>query len=278
MDLRGDGGEGRVDAAVSVAPGSVGTEASSLPRSMAALGDSITQAVGADSSSPVPATHLSWSTGHHPLDPIGSHYERLLDGGAPIAGRAVNLALDGARMADAPRQAAAAVQAGVDYVTFLLGANDLCVWSKAWITPHARFESAFRSAIDSLSQGLSDARIYVLSIPDLYRVWLMLHDDPEVSARWGRIRPCRSMFAKFNSEKDRLQVRRRNVEFNATLEKVCAEYPNCRFDGHAVFESAYKTADVGADYFHPSARGQRDLAEVSWKNGYWPLLEAVSST
>lgn len=245
---------------------------------MAALGDSITQAKGADSATPAPATHLSWATGHHPPDPIGSHYERLLDAGAQVEGNAVNLAGDGARMADAPRQAAAAVDAGADYVTILLGANDLCVWSKTWITPLARFEDSFRRAIESLTEGLPDALVYVLSIPDLYRVWLMLHDDSDVTARWGRLRPCRSMFAKFNSERDRLKVRRINTNFNEVLEKVCSEYPNCRFDGHAVFESAYIASDVGADYFHPSATGQRDLAEVSWRNGYWPELATTTKT
>ena len=244
---------------------------------MAALGDSITVAKGADSTSPAPATHLSWATGHHPSDPVHSHYERLLAGGAAIDGRATNHALDGARMADAPRQASAAVQAGADYVTILLGANDLCVWSKRWITPLGRFESSFRTAIESLRKGLPDALIYVLSIPDLYRVWLMLNDDPEVTARWGRVRPCRSMFAKFNSDRDRLRVRRLNATYNETLERVCGEYANCRFDGHAVFESAYIANDVGADYFHPSATGQRDLAAISWKNGYWPELGADRS-
>ena len=132
-------------------------------------------------------------------------------------------------------------------------------------------------AIDSLTQGLPDALIYVLSIPDLYRVWLMLHDDSDVTAGWGRIRPCRSMFAKLNSEKDRLKVRRVNTDFNEILEKVCGEYPNCRFDGHAVYEGVYLASDVGADYFHPSARGQRELAEASWKTGYWPALEATEA-
>jgi lysophospholipase L1-like esterase len=240
-----------------------------LPSSMVALGDSITQAKGADPSTPELSPHLSWSTGHHPPDPVGSHYERLIDAGAPIDGRALNFAVDGAQMADAPRQANAAVNAGAEYVTILLGANDLCVWSKAWITSLPRFEASFRTAIESLTKGLPDALIYVLSIPDLYRVWLMLHDDPVVTASWGRLRPCRSMFAKFNTEKDRLKVRRMNTRFNETLEKVCAEYENCRFDGHAVFEGAYLANDLGADYFHPSVVGQRDLAEVSWRSGYW---------
>ncbi len=60
---------------------------------MAALGDSITQGVGADPATAAPATHLSWSTGNHPDDPAHSHYERLLAAGAPIQDRTVNLAL-----------------------------------------------------------------------------------------------------------------------------------------------------------------------------------------
>ena len=241
-----------------------------LPRSMAAIGDSITQGVGADPTTSAPASHLSWATGFNPSDPVNSHYERLLAAGAPIEGHAKNLGVAGANMSDAPRQAGEAVASGAEYVTIMMGSNDLCVWSKKWITPLAKFERDFRLTMESLSTGLPDAGIFVLSIPDLYRVWFMLHDDLTVTDEWGWIRPCRSMFARFNTERDRQKVRDINRAFNEALERVCAEYPNARFDGHAIFERAYIASDVGSDFFHPSMRGHKAISEISWQTGFWP--------
>jgi hypothetical protein len=119
---------------------------------------------------------------------------------------------------------------------------------------------------------LPHADIYVLSIPDLYRLWSILHDDPRVTETWGLFRPCRSMFAKLNTENDRRKVRDRIVTFNQTLEKVVAEHSNCLFDGHAVYERAYIADHLGSDFFHPSLVGQRSLAEVSWRKGPWAHL------
>jgi lysophospholipase L1-like esterase len=247
------------------------TDSPPLPRSMAAIGDSITQGFGADPAGLDVATHLSWATGHNPDDPVHSHYERLLEAGADIRDRVLNLALAGSRMADAPRQARAAVAAEADYVTLLMGANDICVWSKAWMTPVPRFKAQFRETLEILKGGLPNARIFVLSIPDLYQIWTLLQDDRTAKSTWGYVRPCRSMFAKLNSTKDRLKVRERNVAFNETLERVSSEY-DCHFDGHAVFERAYIVDHLGSDFFHPSVAGQRSLAEVSWRSGLWPAL------
>ena len=237
---------------------------------MAAIGDSITQGFGADPAGEVPATHLSWATGHNPHDPVASHYERLIGAGAAIHDRALNLAVAGTRMAHAPGQAQAAVAAGVEYVTVLMGANDVCAWSKVWMTSIPKFEQQFRETVEILSGGLPQANIYILSIPDIYRLWAVLHDDPFVTAAWGYIRPCRSMFARMNSERDRGKVRERNEALNKSLERISSEYPNCHFDGHAVFERAIITDHLGSDSFHPSVTGQKALAEVSWQNGVWP--------
>jgi len=49
------------------------------------------------------------------------------------------------------------------------------------------------------------------------------------------------------------------------LAEACAVYIHCRFDDDAVFDDRFTADDVSTrDYFHPSRRGQRRLAEVSW--------------
>jgi hypothetical protein len=68
----------------------------------------------------------------------------------------------------------------------------------------------------------------------------------------------------------RARVLQREKDFNAVLASVCALYQQCRFDGNAVFNTAFAASDISTrDYFHPSIAGQTKLAAVSWSAGYW---------
>jgi lysophospholipase L1-like esterase len=95
-----------------------------LPNSMAAIGDSITQAADVccwygDHPG------KSWSVGGD-ADSISSHYERILAMNPGIAGSAFMDAVSGAKMDDAAAQAVLAVSQQPGYVTILMGANDAC--------------------------------------------------------------------------------------------------------------------------------------------------------
>src|SRR5215217_4920921 len=78
--------------------------APALPHSMAAIGDSITQAFDACCWY---GNHPgdSWSTGGASWDGVTSHYERLKARSSLITGHNYNDAVSGARMSDAPAQA-----------------------------------------------------------------------------------------------------------------------------------------------------------------------------
>lgn len=243
-----------------------------LPRAMAAIGDSITQATNADlfhfgGSNP----GQSWSTGDDPFDPIVSHYERIAARNVGPGGRNVNEAVSGSTMADAPGQAARAVQAGVDYVTVLMGANDVCAPSLQQMTSVADFELSFRDTMNTLAVGLPGALIYVVSIPDVSQLWDLHQDNLLARLIWEWFRVCPPVLSSANTDADRQLARARNIDFNTVLRTVCAELTRCRFDGNRVFEHRITPVEVSiVDFFHPSIEGQRQLAETSWKGGYWP--------
>src|SRR5215218_9976217 len=122
------------------------------PSSLASIGDSITRATNAfgwygDHPS------FSWSTGFDPVDGLETHYERLLRDDVGVWGHEVNVARAGARMSDAPAQAARAVVAGADYVTILMGANDVCARSVGAMTPVPQFANAFERTLQTLAEG-----------------------------------------------------------------------------------------------------------------------------
>lgn len=244
-----------------------------LPRSMAAIGDSITQALAVTADAFGAAPQHSWATGADNADPIDSHYERLIAAGALQQGNVYNNSFPGARMADAVSQAASTVSQKVDYVVVLIGANDVCAPDTTSMTTTASFRSSFEEMMRTLTSGLPQASIYVVSIPDVNRLWEVARDDLAAQTVWDAVGVCRSVLARNLSDTDRAAARERNAEFNSILSDVCGRYPSCRSDQNAVFGYEFDEDEIGPlDHFHPSLEGQAALADISWANGFWPEL------
>jgi hypothetical protein len=105
---------------------------------IAALGDSISTGF-ASCLVLTSCERNSWSTGDGIR--VRSHYRRLLDQNPAIRGRTYNHARPGARADALAGQAQAAVRDRVDYVTVLIGANDVCRGGVDAMTPVAQFRA-----------------------------------------------------------------------------------------------------------------------------------------
>lgn len=238
-----------------------------LPASMAALGDSITAGYGTCVTL-VACRRNSWSTGNG--DRVDSHYRRIRAENSAISGRADNFAAPGAQAESLPGQARRAVRAGADYVTVLIGANDACAPQVGDMTSAATFRRHVDAALGIVKEGLPDARVLVVSIPDLYRLWEVGHEDERAVRAWQR-GVCRSLLANPTStaeadDKRRRQVRERVDEYNEELSRACRAYGDgCRYDGGRAHRVRFTLEQVNRlDYFHPDADGQQKLAEVTY--------------
>ena len=248
-------------------PGVGAAAAAPLPGSMAAIGDSITQAFDVCCWY---GNHPgnSWSTGGASSDGISSHYERIRAGNPSVV--AYNDAVSGARMGDAPGQAAKAVSQGAQYVTILMGANDLCTSSTATMTSVEAFRSQFRQTLTTLKSGAPSARIFVASVPNVYHLWELYRYDLVAQSVWAAAGICQSLLSLANTSTRRTMVRDRNIAFNTVLAQECAAYVNCKFDGNAVYNYAFSKSQVSTlDYFHPSLSGQAALASITWASSWW---------
>jgi lysophospholipase L1-like esterase len=242
------------------------------PRVMAATGDSITRAFDANWSCFLrDCPQYSWSTGTS--SSVYSHYRRLLTVAPQLYGRAYNDARSGARMTHLAGQLSTAASQNANYVTILMGANDVCTSSISTMTPVATFESQFRNALASYTAARPKARVFVSSIPNIYRLWALFHTNPLAVAVWQQFNICQSMLNINNTETQRQQVLSRLQADNAALARVCAEFWQCRWDNHATYLTNFSTSDVSpVDYFHPSVRGENRLASVTWNASYWPSV------
>ncbi len=240
-----------------------------LPGSMAALGDSISQAYDACCSyGDHPA--YSWSTGNDASDGISSHYERIAALNPTITGHQYNDAVTGSKAANLPTQVSNSVAQNAQYVTILIGANDLCTSSASTMTSTANFQSQVAAALASLEQGLPTAEIFVSSIPNIYQLWSALHTNFFARTVWGVAGICQSMLSASNTETQRQQVVTREQAFNQILQQTCGQYANCRWDNYATYNYKFAASQVSTlDYFHPNRSGQAALATVTWNASWW---------
>lgn len=250
------------------APAQPAQASPSLPRVMASTGDSITRAFDVGWCCVLQdAPRYSWSTGTS----VNSHYLRLSRFDPKIVGHAYNDARSGARMNALAGQLSAAASQRADYVTILMGANDVCTSSPATMTPTATFKSQFAAAMTQFTQARPNARVFVSSIPNIYQLWAVLHTNWLATTAWSTFNICQSMLSSSNTETERQQVLAQEMADNAALAEVCAQFTQCRWDRNATFNFAFSASDVSTvDYFHPSVQGQSRLAAVTWAAGYWP--------
>jgi lysophospholipase L1-like esterase len=242
------------------------------PSSMASMGDSITRGFNACGFF-IDCTARSFSTGSYAS--VNSHYLRIRAKNSAINNRNYNDAKSGAKAADMLGQANTAVGQGVGYVTMLIGANDACTSSESTMTSVATFRSHIDAALNRLKTGLPDARVYVMSIPDIKRLWEVGRTSSSARGAWSLFGICRSMLANPTStaaadvaRRDR--VRQRVVDFNGQLAQACAAYgATCAFDNNAIFNYPFVLSQVSTwDYFHPNTSGQAVLAGVSYPAGF----------
>jgi lysophospholipase L1-like esterase len=260
---------GFVAAALTAAP--VASAPSSLPNSIAGIGDSITRAADVCCwYGDHPAQ--SWSSGGGAFDGISSHYERILAYEPGIYRRNYNDAVSGARMRDAQAQAQAAVAQQAGYVTILMGANDVCTSSATSMTSVDDFRAQFSATMAALASGLpAGAHVFVSSIPNIYMLWQLLHGNVAAQFVWSVAQICQSMLSPNNTEEVRQAVLAREQAFNQVLADICGRYAFCRFDDYGVFSYQFTSSDVSKlDYFHPSLSGQAALTSLTWQHSWWP--------
>ncbi|WDZ82289.1 SGNH/GDSL hydrolase family protein [Micromonospora cathayae] len=242
------------------------------PTSMASLGDSITRGFNACGWY-VDCTSRSFSTGDD--SGVNSHYLRIRAVDPAIGGRNHNDARTGAKSADLPGQASTAVSQGVGYVTVLIGANDACTSSESSMTPVSTYRANIDTALARIKAGLPNARVALISVPDIHRLWAVGKDSGSARSAWGLFGICQSMLANPTSTAQadvdrRARVRQRVIDYNTQLAQACAAYgSNCDFDGNAVFNYPFTLGQLsGWDYFHPNTAGQQVLANVSYAAGF----------
>ena len=243
------------------------------PKSIAATGNSLTRAAGTGFLPWTDNPAGSWSTGTDPS--VNSHYLRLLALNPKIRGKNYNDARSGAKMGELSSQMGTVVAQRADYVTVEFGGNDVCASTETAMTSVSDYRAQFQAGLVRVTASLPNVKVFVASVPNIYHLWQLYHDDLFAQVAWATFGVCQTMLANPTSTAQsdvdrRARVLQRIVDYNEALADVCALYRQCLFDGNAAFDAQFTKADVGHfDYFHPSLAGQAKFAAGTWAVGYW---------
>lgn len=235
------------------------------PVVMGALGDSITR--GFSSGGVLDTPRNSWSTGNGWQ--VNSHKVRL----QKVLRREVvasNAAKSGAVASDLNRQVSRLLTRKPDYVTLLIGANDICDWQDSYQDARNQFYSDVLGALGRLVAANPDIKIVLSPIPDMYNLW-QTGVANGCQRKWDVVRFCRALLARGRSDLDRQHFVEKWVSANDALAAAADQFPdNVKFISETQ-NLQFELSDISKlDCFHPSVKGQNLLSEETWKNGWYP--------
>ncbi len=233
----------------------------------ASIGDSITAAM--DAERPLANREINWSTGTKNAEKVNSHALRIraLMPDKKVATR--NFAISGSKSPDVVRQASLLARSRPDYVTVLVGANDVCAWDEEHQAQLESYEHDIRKILNTLVDANKDVKILVSAIPNMP----LLRDLGAANgcqSTWNRFKICPALLGAKRTDEERAGFARRWEDANAVLERVSAEFPqNVRF-AESASRPVFNMGHVSKiDCFHPNVNGQDYLAGMTWADGWF---------
>ncbi len=285
-----------------------------LPRSVASMGDSITAGMFANFKRqemifPWVQTHfeiemaaffatkdvgvlerrrLSWSTGIDRSNQVTSHVSRILDLNGrrrfPIFEAAVS-GNDSSNLQDQLNQIltwsrANLSQSAPDYVTILIGPNDICADSAAQMTDTQIFKDRVAAVAESLLSTSASTRILISALPNIENLRSVAKDailtGVGATARckdlWKLSKLCPTL-TTISDPNERLIIAQRVVDYNQALQKIVEEKLNSYGDrirfAPEPYNISFTANDLSLDCFHPNVYGQELISESTWKSSWW---------
>lgn len=231
---------------------------------MVAVGDSIT--VGFNSDSMGVNFDKSWSTGTDRS--VNSHYLRLSE---MYEVKAINKAVAGSTITQALNQVVEAIEEStipIDYLTMIVGANDLCGWPLEDENYLAEYTKHLQNAIAVAIVHNPEIKILISSLPDIRRLYEIGKEKRFCRTVWNTGRVCPKILSP--------RAKNREIYFDR-WQAMNDEISNIARDNHTniIFTeeiSNYQFTDEDIsrwDCFHPSAKGQNKISETLWMLGWF---------
>jgi hypothetical protein len=241
-----------------------GTWTHGYPSSIAVLGHSGATGESSDPDQPgVEVRKNSWATGSNPK--VDSVYSRILERNPAIKGNNLNLAQGGATVDELMGQAEelVATEPASDLIVVQIMDNDLVCPASS--TALSDFQSKLTSSLKTLSQGLPDATIFVVSQFGSVPSYAKALNRGE-AASIGGVGPCDFALPHGRlvpANVDRLE--KAIHAYEAQLESACKQVQRCTYDDGAFGRTVDKREYTSlTDLNHMSISGHAKAAAVAW--------------
>ena len=231
------------------------------------IGDSIT--VAFDARFPLANQGINWSTGTLSAQLVNSHALRLQDLMPDQVVGTKNFAIAGSMSSDVVKQAARLAKFHPDYVTVLIGANDVCSWQVNHLTQLQKYESDIQLILKTLIASNEAVKILVSAIPNM-PLLREIGAANGCQSRWTSLHICPALLGSRQTDAERAAFAGRWEDANEVLARVSAAFPeNVKF-ASSVSEPIFIFSHLSRlDCFHPNVTGQNLLSETTWEESWF---------
>lgn len=164
-----------------------------------------------------------------------------------------------------------------DYVTLMIGANDLCTGSADTITEPEKFEEHLDKILEELLINSNDTKVLVSAFPNVNLLPEILFDS-----KWGARKTCADLWKKFpicpaitraKNEEQLNKVQEYYDRYHDIIESKIADLRLIYGDriryASKIQEESFTEDDIAVDCFHPNYNGQKKLARKSFESTWW---------
>lgn len=229
------------------------------------MGDSITAGFNTRWPGDFNNVRYNWSTGTS--NQVKSHLHKLKKIISQEV-KAINVAKSRATSYNLAEQLNGVKATTINYLTVLIGANDVCDWTEEYAEDMRKFSNNVKHILDEAIANNDEVRIVLPAIPNMYRIYDQGKDT--CGGRWDYFKACPSLLNSERSDWERREFRDRLIAANETLAELATNYKkNVKFV-REVFDFEFSIEHVSSlDCFHPSIKGQNELARITWENGWY---------
>jgi hypothetical protein len=198
---------------------------------------------------------------------VNSIYLRLLRRNPALKDHAMNLSVNGTNVDDLVTQAGQAVSLEPLPELYLISSvdNDIrCDGTDG--QNYQAFGDQLRSALKIIATAAPQAQIFIASSP-----WASEENYAAMLAKVGAkdhatgSGPCDLYDSAGKLQPKHLRYTKAvTARYHEQVVRVCAEFPQCRYDGGALRRMVIVPADVSSDHDHLSIKGHHKEAAVEW--------------
>jgi hypothetical protein len=230
---------------------------------MGVLGDSIS--AGFNAERPLYQRDKNWADGVNVESHANILRKRL---GFDVSSK--NVSVSGALISDITNQTNLLLQNNFrpDYVTILIGANDICLGNRKPDELAQYGHGVLRESIGRIILVNPRVKVLVSAVPNIEHLYQLMNADPLCEENWRALNVCEKILSSTKFEREKGIARWKS--YNQMLNNLESIYPaNVRLSS-AVSGDGLTIKDVSrVDCFHPSVLGQTNISRLTWQEGWF---------